>query len=154
MQIFFTTAIRKIDLCLVICVNLVSNEEFYLHNKSDFKNILAFLPITFFKHIGLNILRKGCTFYHVLNLCVTTISNKRYMTYKYYIRQPMQLLELNINTIIDWNPHLRNLLSRGANHLLIRKPKHISFIQKNSYPEKVPRNHYTVDILTFNKCMC
>ena len=47
------------------------------------------------------------------------------MSYKYYINQPMSMLERRINMIIAKNPQLINSLDRNKNHPLIRKYPHI-----------------------------
>ena len=47
------------------------------------------------------------------------------MSYKYYINQPMSMLERRINFIIARNPRLINSLDRTKNHPLIRKYSHI-----------------------------
>ena len=47
------------------------------------------------------------------------------MSYKYYINQPMSMLERRINFIIARNPRLINSLDRNKNHPLIRKYSHI-----------------------------
>ena len=52
---------------------------------------------------------------------ITTISNKRYLTFENYIKQPMQLAELNLNLIISKNPHLIYALDGRINHPLIEK---------------------------------
>ena len=39
----------------------------------------------------------------------------------------MQMVELNLNMIIDNNPHLINALDRTDNHPLIRKCSNIPF---------------------------
>ena len=47
---------------------------------------------------------------------------------EYYIKQPMQILELNLKMIINNNPHLINVLDRSINHPLIRKYSNIPFM--------------------------
>ena len=43
------------------------------------------------------------------------------MTYEHYIRQPMQMAELNLNMIIAKNSNLLKSLDRSIIHPLIRK---------------------------------
>ena len=49
-------------------------------------------------------------------MSITTISNERYMTYECYIKQSMQMVELNLNMIVYKNLHLINALYRSVNH--------------------------------------
>ena len=52
---------------------------------------------------------------------ITTISKKRYMTYEFRHKQPMQMVEMKLNVILDENPHLINSLNRSVNHPLVRE---------------------------------
>ena len=54
-------------------------------------------------------------------MIIKTISCMCNMSYKYYINQPMSMLERRINMIIDKNPQLINALDRTKNHPLISK---------------------------------
>ena len=58
-------------------------------------------------------------------MIINTVSCICNMSYKYYINQPMSMLERRINFIIARNPHLINSLNRNKNHPLIRKYSHI-----------------------------
>ena len=49
------------------------------------------------------------------------------MTNKYYVNNPMHLVERRSNMVIARNPHLINSLDRRVSHLLIRKNSHIPF---------------------------
>ena len=49
------------------------------------------------------------------------------MTYKYYLRQPMQMIERRLKKIIAKNQQLINSLNRGSDHTLIRNSIHIAF---------------------------
>ena len=49
--------------------------------------------------------------------------------FDYYIKQPMQIVELQLNMIVDNIPHLIKTLDGGVNHPLIRKASHLP----NSY---------------------
>ena len=52
------------------------------------------------------------------------------MSYKYYINQPMSMLERRINYIIAKNPQLINSFDRNKNHPLIRKYSHTNDCNK------------------------
>ena len=58
---------------------------------------------------------------------IITINIKRNMTYEYYIKNTMPMVEKRINFIIAKNPKLINSLDRNKNHPLIRKFSHIPF---------------------------
>ena len=58
---------------------------------------------------------------------IKTISDKRYRKYEYYIKQPMETVELNLNLINAKKPHLIHSLERSFNHPLIRKCCNVPF---------------------------
>ena len=58
-------------------------------------------------------------------MIINTVSCMCNMSYKYYINQPMPMLERRINFIIARNPQLINSLNRNKNHPLIRKYSHV-----------------------------
>ena len=70
---------------------------------------------------------RGYKFCKINEMIIQTISDRRDMTYKYYINQPMSMCERKINMNIAKNPHLINSLDRNKNHPLIRKYLHIPF---------------------------
>ena len=49
------------------------------------------------------------------------------MSYEYYIKQPMELVEIKLNQILAPNPNLINCLNRNTSHPLIRKSSQIPF---------------------------
>ena len=49
-----------------------------------------------------------------------TVSNKNFLTYEFYFKQPMQLVELIKNMIIDIILNLIYALDRSVNYPLIR----------------------------------
>ena len=58
-------------------------------------------------------------------MIIKTVSCMCNMSYKYYINQPMSMLERRINFIIARNPKLINCLNRNKNRPLIRKYSNI-----------------------------
>ena len=66
-------------------------------------------------------------FDNIFNMEINTISCRCNMTYKYYMNNPMSMLERRINFIIARNPYLINYLNRNKNHPLIRIYSHILF---------------------------
>ena len=51
---------------------------------------------------------------------IETNSIRRYITYEFDIKQPVQMVKLNPNMIISENPNLFSSLDRSINHSLIR----------------------------------
>ena len=72
-----------------------------------------------------NFIDKGYIFSHIDEMIITTINDKMYMTYKYYIQNPMPAVELNMNMILVKNPHLIKSLNRSHIHPLTRKFSYI-----------------------------
>ena len=58
-------------------------------------------------------------------MIINTISCLSNMTYKYYLNNPMPMIERRINYIITRNPKLIKTLNRNKNHPLIRKYSYI-----------------------------
>ena len=56
---------------------------------------------------------------------ITTVNDKMYMTYDYYIIKSMPMLERRTIFIISKNPNLVKSLNRSHIHPLIRKISHI-----------------------------
>ena len=59
-------------------------------------------------------------------MSISTFNDTQYMTYEYYLQQPMPSIQTRINIILAKNPHLINSLNRFHNHPLIQKDSHIS----------------------------
>ena len=64
---------------------------------------------------------------HIHKMKIKTSSNISYMNYKYYLKQPMQLIERRLILNLAKNPQAINLLKRGSDQPLIRKYIHIPF---------------------------
>ena len=64
---------------------------------------------------------------HISKIKINTINNMS-LNYKYYLKQPMQMIERRLKMITAKNPQIINLLNRGGDHLLIRKYIDIPFI--------------------------
>ena len=69
-------------------------------------------------------------FDNIFNMEITMISCRCNMNYKYYLNNPMYMLERRINYIISRNPYLINCLNRNKNHPLIRNYIHINEYNK------------------------
>ena len=63
----------------------------------------------------------GYKFSNITEMNLKTLSNKRNLTYEYYIKNPMLMVERRLNMIISRKPRLINALDRSVKHLLIRK---------------------------------
>ena len=59
---------------------------------------------------------------------IETISDKRFMNYEYYIKQPLQMIGLKLNVIFSESPHLVNSLDRSFNYTLLRNYSSIPFL--------------------------
>ena len=70
-------------------------------------------------------MEKGPDFSYIDEMNISTVNDKIYMTYDYYIKPPMLAVELKLNMIITTNPHLIRSLNRSHIHPLIRKYSHI-----------------------------
>ena len=73
------------------------------------------------------VISRGRTFSHVHKMKIETISNFSFLNFKYYLHQPMQMIERRLNMNIAKNLQLLNSLNRGGRHPLIRKYIHIPF---------------------------
>ena len=58
---------------------------------------------------------------------VTFFRNEKNMAYEFYIKQPMQMVEMKLIKIIHNNPYLINTLYRSINQPLIRKNSNFPF---------------------------
>ena len=67
----------------------------------------------------------GYKFKNINHMIIKTISCRCNKSYKYYINQPVSMLERRINFLIAKNPRLIDCLDRNKNHPLIRKYSHI-----------------------------
>ena len=74
--------------------------------------------LTYYIH---RVISNGRIFSHIHEMKIKTTSNKCYMNYKYYLKQPMHMIERRLNMNVAKNPQLINSLSRGSGHPLIKK---------------------------------
>ena len=70
---------------------------------------------------------RGYRFHKINELTSQTISDRRNMTYNYYMNQPMSVFEGVINMNITRNPQLINSLDRKKNQPLIKRYCYIPF---------------------------
>ena len=66
-------------------------------------------------------IQKGYKLSHIYEMNVTTISNKKNMTIEFYIKQTMQMVEMNLNKINYEKRHLANALDRNTSHPSLTK---------------------------------
>ena len=64
---------------------------------------------------------KGYNFNHIEEMNITTISNKRDMTYNFYIKYNMPMIEWKLNAMINKNKNLINKFPEIWRHPLKRK---------------------------------
>ena len=62
---------------------------------------------------------------YIDEMIITTVNDKMYMTYDYYIKHPMPAVELKLNMFFSKNPHLIKSFNRSHIHPLIRKYSYI-----------------------------
>ena len=72
-----------------------------------------------------NFIEKGYTFPQIDEMYITTINDKMFMTYNYYITCPMPAVELKLNMILSENPHLIKSLNILHIDPLIQKYSYI-----------------------------
>ena len=100
--------------------NYTANIEINYHYNTDYINIKNYL-LFYIDSCEVN----GYKFKNINQMIIKTISCICNMSYKYYVNQPMSMLERRINFNIARNPRLINSLDRNKNHPLIRKYSHI-----------------------------
>ena len=76
-----------------------------------------------------NFLQRGYIFSLIDEMNVSTINDKRYMTYDYYIQHPMPAVKLKLNIILAKNPHIINSLNRSHFRPLSRKYSHVAKVE-------------------------
>ena len=99
---------------------LIFNNDFSkpIHIETDFfHNTTPINLKTYLLYQIDNFVGNGHIFSHSDGMNISTISDKRYMTYEYYIEHPMQAIELKLNMIFAKNLQLINTLDRNKNHL-------------------------------------
>ena len=71
-------------------------------------------------------------FSHVVEMLLVTIpiSSITIITYEFYFKQLIQMVEIFSNGIIEENPHLTNGLDKTSSHLLITKYSYNPIILK------------------------
>ena len=98
--------------------SILIETDFY-HN-TTFMNLKKFLL-----HHNDNFIEKGHIISHIDVMNITTVNDKMYMSYKYYIQHPMPIVERCLNMVIAKNPHLIKSLNRSHIQPLIRKISYI-----------------------------
>ena len=116
---------KKFDFYYINCEfqietnNRLLNIEINYNHNTDYINLKCLLYFYIESHNIKN--------FKINQMVINTISCLCNMTYKYYLSNPMSMLERRINYIIAKNPQLINSLDRHKNHPLIRKYNHIPF---------------------------
>ena len=114
---------KKFDLYYINCEFLIEtnndliNIEINFHYNTDYINLRGYL---FFYTQSREIKN-----FNINQMIINTISCLCNMNYKYYLTNPMSMLERRINFIISKNPQLINALNRNKNSPIIRKYNHI-----------------------------
>ena len=66
-----------------------------------------------------------CIFPQILELRITFASCYRFLTYNYYIKQPMPMCEIKLNQLLHKNPELINCFDRFLTYPFINEFAHI-----------------------------
>ena len=116
---------KKFDFYYINCEFLIETDnrlvkiEINFHHNTDYINLKSYLFFYTESH--------GIKIFNNDHMIINTISCLCNMTYKYYLFNPMSMLERRMNFIISKNPQLINTINRNKNHPLIRKYSHIPF---------------------------
>ena len=116
---YITNHNKKFDFYYINCEfqiefnNYISNIEINFHYNTDYINLKSYLYFYTESHNIKN--------FKINQMIINTISCLCNMSYKYYLNNPMSMLERRINYIIAKNPKLINALDRNKKHPLIRK---------------------------------
>ena len=97
-----------------------------IHIQTDFYHNTSFMNLKRFliQHID-NFIEKGQIFSHIDEMNFTTVNDKMYMAYKYYIQHPMPMVERHLKMVIGKNPHLIKSLNRSHIYPLVRNYSYI-----------------------------
>ena len=124
---YISTHNKKFDFYYIDCEfdilfynNYTANIEINYHYNTDYINIKSYF-LFYIDSCEIN----GYKFKNINHMIINTISCMCNMNYRYYINQPMSMLERRINFIIARNSQLINCLNRNKNHPLIRKYSHL-----------------------------
>ena len=116
---------KKFDFYYINCefqletINRFIDIECNFHHNTDYINLKSYLFFYIESHCIKN--------FKINQMIINTISCLCNMTYKYYLTNPMSMVERRMNFIIATNPKLINTLDRNKNHPLIRKYSHTPF---------------------------
>ena len=97
-----------------------------IHDETDFySNTSLFNLKRYLLYRIVNFIDKGHIFSHIDEMNITTVNDKMYMTYDYYIKHPMSAVELKLIKNISKNANLTKSLNRSHIHPLFRKYSYI-----------------------------
>ena len=120
---------KKLNIYFINCeFNLVFDNYFKIHIENNFCfNIDNITKIKSFLIYSIDYYKlQGYGFCNINEeRIIKTISDECNITYKHYIDQPMQMVEIRLNFVFDIPPQLINALDCSRNHPLIRKYSHI-----------------------------
>ena len=119
---------KKFDLHLVRCkfeVKIINYTDF-IETEYFFNTSIVNMKKYSLYHVY-HVIYRGRKFSHISKMKFKSILIVRYMNYKYYLKQPMQMIDRRLIMIIVKNPQILNSLNRDVDHPLIRKHIHIPF---------------------------
>ena len=137
----FTIARYIVENPNIINLSEKKNKYVDIHSKKySFFHIISVLKVDdnqYIRHRPLTNLDFGyktveirCNFLQILELRITFASCRRFMTYNYYIKQPMPMCETKLNQLLHKKPELINCLNRFITYPFIKEYAHIPYSEK------------------------
>ena len=108
-----TLIIKNLFVFHIICVKKVDDNHYIRHRpltNSDFRD---------------KTVKIRWKFPQILELRITFASCRKFMTYKYYIKQSKPVCEINLNQLLHENPELINCPNRFVTYAFITEYAHI-----------------------------
>ena len=120
---------KKYNVFLIKCgFKLIFNNDFSksIRIETDFYHNTTFMVLKRFLLYQIDdFIEKGQIFFHIDEMNITTVNDKMYTSYKFYIQHPMPMVERRLNLVIAKNPHLIKSPNRFHIQPLIRKNSYI-----------------------------
>ena len=121
---------KNFHLYLIKCAFKFVSYNFTPYSKTGFYRNTTFIKFKRYKFYWIEYFIKRTKFFHFNERNISTINEKRILTYERCITKPMRSVKLELNMIMARNLHLMYSLSRCTNHPSNRKYSHIPFKNK------------------------
>ena len=116
----FTSYILNLSCELKFNNNFIQTLETNYHSNSELNDMKSYL-LSFIDSFT----TRGYEFCKINHITNHTMNHRCDITYGYYMKQPMHILERRLNMLIAKNPHFRNVLDRSFRLCLITGYSHI-----------------------------